>query len=187
MVRWANIARGAEKVHSCGSEKKVFMWCVIFLRHGIFACLSEILIYRVCQYVCIILGCISMAVMVTWLPYWGNLAFFMYASAAFNSYKVTENSWYQLRYPYCPAPRSWIICTACKRWRLGELGGACAMLIRGSFQGGLTDVAKSEARCRQETFFFRLCFSMGIATSRSWYLGLPGWGQRRWWSDSTEL
>ena len=26
------------------------------------------------------------------------------------------------------------------------------MLIRGSFQGGLTDVAKSEACCRQETF-----------------------------------
>ncbi|KAH7173595.1 uncharacterized protein B0J16DRAFT_389479 [Fusarium flagelliforme] len=25
MVRWANVARGAEKVHSCGSEKKVFM------------------------------------------------------------------------------------------------------------------------------------------------------------------
>ncbi|EEU38935.1 uncharacterized protein NECHADRAFT_43757 [Fusarium vanettenii 77-13-4] len=25
MVRWANVARGAEKVHSCGSERKVFM------------------------------------------------------------------------------------------------------------------------------------------------------------------
>lgn len=25
MVRWANIARGAEKVHSCGSGRKVFM------------------------------------------------------------------------------------------------------------------------------------------------------------------
>lgn len=25
MARWANVARGAEKVHSCGSERKVFM------------------------------------------------------------------------------------------------------------------------------------------------------------------
>ncbi|KAI7764783.1 hypothetical protein LZL87_003988 [Fusarium oxysporum] len=25
LVRWANVARGAEKVHSCGSERKVFM------------------------------------------------------------------------------------------------------------------------------------------------------------------
>lgn len=25
LVRWANAARGAEKVHSCGSERKVFM------------------------------------------------------------------------------------------------------------------------------------------------------------------
>lgn len=25
IARWANVARGAEKVHSCGSERKVFM------------------------------------------------------------------------------------------------------------------------------------------------------------------
>jgi aminopeptidase Y len=25
MARWANVARGAEKVHSCGSGRKVFM------------------------------------------------------------------------------------------------------------------------------------------------------------------